>query len=76
MTAINGSSPSSSADGVAWDLSDLYSGVDDPKLDSDLDSADVRAGEFAARMRIGRRISVMPFSSFRGGAIPCLAALP
>ena len=43
MTAINGSSPSSSADGVAWDLSDLYSGVDDPKLDSDLDSADVRA---------------------------------
>ena len=51
MTAINGSSPSSSADGVAWDLSDLYSGVDDPKLDSDLDSADVRAGEFAARYR-------------------------
>ena len=45
------SSPASSADGVAWDLSDLYLGTDDPKVDSDLDSAEARAREFVARYR-------------------------
>src|SRR5216684_1258574 len=29
--------PSSSADGVVWDLNDLYRGVDDPQLGRDLD---------------------------------------
>ena len=51
MTAIDHSSPASSADGVAWDLSDLYSGTDDPKIESDLDSAEARAREFVARYR-------------------------
>ncbi len=51
LAAINESSPSSSADGVAWDLNDLYSGVDDSKIESDLDSAEARADEFAIRYR-------------------------
>ncbi|MCA9778851.1 MAG: oligoendopeptidase, partial [Candidatus Eremiobacteraeota bacterium] len=29
-----------------WDLSDLYSGVDDPKIDEDLDKLEKAAGEF------------------------------
>ena len=31
------------AEGVAWDLSDLYSGADDPALDRDAESALSRA---------------------------------
>lgn len=50
MNNLN-SSPASSADGVAWDLSDLYSGTDDPRIDSDLDSAEARAREFVVRYR-------------------------
>ena len=38
-TANNVAHPSSSADGVAWDLSDLYSGLDDPQIDQDLRNA-------------------------------------
>src|SRR5436305_11065747 len=33
----------SSADGVAWDLGDLYHGVEDPRLAQDLDEARKRA---------------------------------
>ena len=33
----------SSADGVAWDLDDLYPGPDDPRIDADLDAALDRA---------------------------------
>ena len=51
MTANNHSSPASSADGVAWDLGDLYLGTDDPRIDSDLDSAEARAHEFVVRYR-------------------------
>ncbi len=43
--------PSSSAAGVAWDLGDLYSGVDDPGIDTDLDSAMDRAQTFEADFR-------------------------
>ncbi len=32
-----------------WDLSDLYQGPDDPKIDADLESLDSRAGEFQKR---------------------------
>ena len=35
--------PASSADGVAWDLGDLYAGVDDPRIDQDLQAALKRA---------------------------------
>ncbi|MFO0908022.1 MAG: M3 family oligoendopeptidase [Isosphaeraceae bacterium] len=43
--------PSSSADGVSWDLSDLYKGPDDPQLEADLKDALVRAEAFEATYR-------------------------
>src|SRR6059058_3467895 len=43
--------PASSADGVAWDLGDLYAGVDDPKIDQDLQAALRRAEAFEAAYR-------------------------
>ena len=45
------STPSSSADGVAWDLSDLYASTDDPKIASDLQEAESRADSFAQQYR-------------------------
>ena len=39
------------ADDVAWDLSDLYAGPDDPRIDTDLDAALAAARAFAARLR-------------------------
>jgi len=46
--------PSSSADGIAWDLRDLYQGADDPRIDDDLRTAlaDAQAFETAYRGRI------------------------
>jgi oligoendopeptidase F len=41
----------SSADGVAWDLGDLYAGPDDPKITGDLDEALKRAQAFEAAYR-------------------------
>jgi len=41
----------SSADRVAWDLRDLYSGVDDPNIGRDLDSALKRAQAFESAYR-------------------------
>jgi oligoendopeptidase F len=43
--------PTSSADGVAWDLRDLYGGVDDPRIGRDLDEALRRAQAFEAAYR-------------------------
>ena len=43
--------PTSSADGVAWELSDLYLGPDDPQIDRDLESALQRARRFEATYR-------------------------
>jgi oligoendopeptidase F len=40
-----------SADGVRWDLGDLYQGVDDPKLTEDLDEAMRRAAAFEQNYR-------------------------
>ncbi|MBM4437879.1 MAG: M3 family oligoendopeptidase [Actinobacteria bacterium] len=45
------SKPSSTADGVAWNLSDLYGGLDDPKIEADHAAAEARAKAFAARYR-------------------------
>ena len=42
---------SSSAEGVAWDLADLYGGPEDPSIDADLDAALSRAQAFEARYR-------------------------
>jgi oligoendopeptidase F len=41
----------SSADGVAWDLGDLYAGLDDPRIEADLDAAKERAKTFEATYR-------------------------
>jgi oligoendopeptidase F len=43
--------PSSSADGVTWDLGDLYEGIDDPRINADLDEAHSRARTFEAAYR-------------------------
>ncbi len=50
-TAAPNASPSSSANGVAWKLSDLYSGVDDPAIGHDLDTALKRAQAFESSYR-------------------------
>ncbi|MBN1428639.1 MAG: M3 family oligoendopeptidase [Anaerolineae bacterium] len=39
--------PPSGAEEVAWDLTDLYAGVDDPALEHDLDDVDSRADSLA-----------------------------
>jgi oligoendopeptidase F len=51
MIAATSSAPASSADGVVWDLSDLYSSVDDPRIGADLDAALRRAEAFESRYR-------------------------
>ncbi|HMF15428.1 MAG TPA: M3 family oligoendopeptidase, partial [Gemmataceae bacterium] len=43
--------PTSSADGVVWDLSDLYTAVDDPGITRDLDAALERARAFETAYR-------------------------
>jgi oligoendopeptidase F len=39
------------ATGIRWDLSDLYAGPDDPRIDADLDRALTGAKDFAGRYR-------------------------
>jgi oligoendopeptidase F len=48
---IQAARPSSSADGVRWDLDDLYHGVDDPRIQGDLDAAQQRAQAFETAYR-------------------------
>src|SRR5262249_6156782 len=43
--------PASSADGVQWDLRDLYEGVDDPKINRNLEEAFRRAQAFESAYR-------------------------
>jgi oligoendopeptidase F len=45
-TATLPTGPTSSADGVAWDLGDLYRGIDDPAIEQDLQQAERRAITF------------------------------
>jgi oligoendopeptidase F len=45
------SQPKSSADGVAWKLDDLYAGLDDAKINDDLDTALKRAQAFETAYR-------------------------
>jgi oligoendopeptidase F len=40
-----------SSNGVAWDLTDLYGGLNDPQLKKDLEEADVRAKTFEKEVR-------------------------
>ena len=54
MVATTSASPSklsSSADGVAWNLTDLYSSVDDPRITQDLAAALERARAFESSYR-------------------------
>jgi oligoendopeptidase F len=51
MTASTSPAPASSADGVAWDLTDLYERVDDPRIDEDLRVALTRAQAFESAYR-------------------------
>jgi oligoendopeptidase F len=48
MAAMDGAA---SAAGVSWDLSDLYAGPDDPRIEADLDRARAGADAFAKRYR-------------------------
>ncbi|HZY87149.1 MAG TPA: M3 family oligoendopeptidase [Gemmataceae bacterium] len=59
--------PSSSADCVAWDLGDLYAGLDDPRIGRDLEAALGRARDFESAYR--GRIDV------HGGPAPELLAV-
>src|SRR5207248_3090900 len=43
--------PTSSADHVAWDLGDLYAGLDDPRIGRDLEAALRRARDFESAYR-------------------------
>jgi len=49
MTARNASTASS--DGIRWDLSDLYAGPDDERIDADLDRAFAQAKDFEGGFR-------------------------
>src|SRR5262245_9102520 len=40
-----------SAAGIAWDLRDLYAGLDDPAIEKDLDAAQARAAKFEKAYR-------------------------
>ncbi len=50
MTTIP-TAPASSADGITWNLSDLYTGPDDARLEADLAAAHERARAFESRYR-------------------------
>ncbi len=41
----------SSAEGISWDLGDLYAGLDDPRINADLEEALRRARAFEERFR-------------------------
>ena len=69
------SKPASSADGVAWDLSDLYGGPDDPRIDQDLEAAHARARAFEERYRATIDVPGGPQPQFLLGAIKELEEL-
>ena len=60
--------PGGLAAGVRWDLSHLYAGPDDPRIDGDLDRALEAAARFAERLR-GRVARVRAPQRADGGGI-------
>src|SRR5262245_38788916 len=48
---MNRMQPTSTASGIAWDLADLYAGLDDPRIERDLASARRRAEAFEQTCR-------------------------
>lgn len=67
--------PASSADGVAWDLSDLYSGPEDPRIDQDLEGALRRAQAFESTYRSKIDTPDGPDAAFLLGALQELEGL-
>ncbi len=49
--SVSNARPTSSADRVAWNLSDLYASVEDPAIGRDLDTALRRAQAFESTYR-------------------------
>ncbi len=65
----------SSADSVAWDLSDLYAAVDDPRLGADLEAALGRARAFETRYRGTIDVPGGPAADLLHGAVRELEGL-
>lgn len=65
--------PKSSADGVTWDLGDLYQRVDDAKIAQDLEEAHRRARAFEATYR--GKIEAGPAANFLRDALAELESL-
>src|SRR5262245_51836528 len=65
----------SSADGVAWDLGDLYAGVDDPRINQDLDAARKRAEAFETAYRGKIDVPGGPDAGLLAGALAELESL-
>ncbi|MGE3809165.1 MAG: M3 family oligoendopeptidase [Gemmataceae bacterium] len=51
MVAATKQAPKSTADGIAWDLGDLYASVDDPRIGTDLKQSLERAQAFEKKYR-------------------------
>jgi oligoendopeptidase F len=67
--------PTSSAAGVAWDLHDLYAGLDDPKIEQDLTRAEQRAKAFEEVHRGKIDVSGGPAATFLKKALTELEGL-
>jgi oligoendopeptidase F len=67
--------PASSADGVAWDLRDLYAGPDDPLIDRDLQTALQRAQTFETAYRGKVHVAGGPASELLATAMRELESL-
>jgi oligoendopeptidase F len=67
--------PSSSADGVTWNLDDLYRGADDPLIEQDLHKALERAQQFEASYRGKVAVPGGPSAELLLGAVQELESL-
>jgi oligoendopeptidase F len=67
--------PSSSAAGVAWDLRDLYQGIDDPQIDRDLQTALERAQAFETSYRGNIDVPNGPTAALMAAAVRELESL-
>jgi len=63
------------AKGVAWDLSDLFSGPDDPRIIAELDAALAASKDFAARYRGTIRVEGGPAAATVAMAVTQLEAI-
>ena len=63
------------ASGVKWDLSDLFSGPDDPRIDEELASIDREAEAFAARFRSTIDVPGGPRAQWLRDGVAALEAL-